>query len=122
MKCRGTFEEKSMKYFFIALGVIALIVITYFKGFAAGTRQSDEVVSPCLAESILAADNPDLRISHCRDQDWDGSTLLKDRLAEAASHPTEYGILCQAPELSLPMPLIQPAADKRLPHLEPVHK
>jgi hypothetical protein len=84
-----------MKYLFISLAVIVLVVIAFIKGISVGNTESAEMESPCAPESIAKANNPDARLSHCTDHDWDGTTLLKKRLREAANHSTEYGIVCQ---------------------------
>jgi len=53
----------------------------------------------CDPLSILAAENPDARWSHCHDRDWDGSTFLKDRLSEMNDKTDEYKTLCQSDQL-----------------------
>jgi len=61
--------------------------------------QPSDDESLCDPISILAAENPDARWSHCRDQDWDGSTFLKDRMAEMKEKPEQYGALCQSDDV-----------------------
>lgn len=82
-----------MKYLFIILAVVVLIFIAFRQGVSLGIAKNDPQASPCSPESVLKTENPDARFSHCKDQDWNGSTLLKDRLAEARNHPQEYEIL-----------------------------
>jgi hypothetical protein len=106
-----------MKYLFITLAVIVLIVIAFGKGVSVGADQDDLQASSCSPESILKAENPDARFSHCKDQDWNGSTFLQDRLAEARNHPQEYQILYTDNQVRFALVpyLVQPEVAEPLP-------
>ena len=84
-----------MKYFIGAVGAtIAILIIVVLSIRAVNRANSqDEAVSPCSAKAIVTAKNPDARFSHCHDRDWDGSTLLRDRLAESNVQWEQYYIL-----------------------------
>jgi hypothetical protein len=84
-----------MKYFIGAVGAtIAILIIVVLSIRAVNRANSqDEAVSPCSAKAIVTAKNPDARFSHCHDKDWDGSTLLRDRLAESNEQWEQYQIL-----------------------------
>jgi hypothetical protein len=94
-----------MKYIAIAFAAILAIGIAFGKGYSTRATEDDEVEASCSPESILAASNPDARWSHCHDKDWDGTTLLKDRLAEANEKPEQYQVVCQIPQTRYLMPL-----------------
>jgi hypothetical protein len=71
----------------------------------------------CEPEEIRDADNPDARLSHCEDQDWNGSTRLKDWLTELNANPREYELICSgvAQEVHDSLPEPQPAKPNKVP-------
>ena len=71
----------------------------------------------CRPAEIREADNPDARLSHCEDQDWNGSTRLKDWLTELNANPREYELICSGSEREIPYPLPgpQPAKPNKVP-------
>jgi len=89
-----------MKYLLTIIAALGLIAYAFIKGYSVRDHEDDgPAVSPSAPESILSARNPDARYSHCHDKDWDGSTLLRDRLAEAQDRPDVYAILFEGMEL-----------------------
>ncbi len=62
----------------------------------------------CRPAEIRQADNPDARLSHCEDQDWNGSTRLKDWLTELNANPQEYELICSGSEQQIHYPLLEP--------------
>jgi hypothetical protein len=95
-----------MKYLITIIAAIIFAGFAFVKGYSVGYHEADGIVYPCAPNSILTATNPDARYSHCRDKDWDGSTLLRDRLAEAQERPDVYAILLESNSIHrLAMPL-----------------
>ena len=82
-----------MKYFITVVAAISITSLIWLKGLQWLNQQEEVPVSPCSPQSIVSAENPDARFSHCRDKDWDGSTLLRDRLAESKEKLEQYQIL-----------------------------
>lgn len=119
------FLISTMKYVGISLAVILLIVVVFFKGWSDGAANHDavfELFSPCSDLSIRLAPNPDARFSHCNDMDWDGSTFLRDRLAEIKSHRVEYGIVCQDAQTQNLQPSPPPEIQDQLPKILQAHR
>jgi hypothetical protein len=71
----------------------------------------------CRPAEIREAENPDARLSHCEDQDWNGSTRLKDWLAELNNNPRERDLICSGTDRQVPYPYPepQPVQPKRAP-------
>jgi hypothetical protein len=88
-----------MKYLITIILALGFAGYAFVKGYSMRDHEDDGIDHPCAPDSILSAKNPDARYSHCRDEDWDGSTILRDRLAEAQARPDLYGILLESNEL-----------------------
>ncbi len=88
-----------MKYLLTIVVALGLAGYAFVKGYSVRDHEDDRIAYPCAPDSILSATNPDARYSHCRDKDWDGSTLLRDRLAEARTRPDVYAILFESNDL-----------------------
>ena len=71
----------------------------------------------CRPAEIREAENPDARLSHCEDRDWNGSSRLKDWLQELNANPREYALICSGsnPEMHYPAPEPQPIRPKKAP-------
>jgi hypothetical protein len=94
-----------MKYLITIIAALGLAGYAFVKGASINDGEHGQIMSPCAPQSIAAAKNPDARYSHCQDKDWDGSTLLRDRLTEAQAHPDLYGIILKSnhiPQLMIP--------------------
>lgn len=117
-----------MKYLITIIAALFFAGYAYLKGYSARDSEDDGIVLPCAAESIAAAKNPDARYSHCHDKDWDGSTFLRERLAEAQARPDLYGIILQSSDIprlivpgkmtteddpALPLPILKPSPAHR---------
>jgi hypothetical protein len=90
-----------MKYLITIIAAIIFTGFAFVKGYQAGYHEADGIVYPCTPDSIISATNPDARYSHCHDKNWDGSTLLRDRLAEAQARPDVYAILFESNHIPL---------------------
>lgn len=88
-----------MKYLITVILALGFAGYAFIKGYSVRDHEDDGIEHACAPDSILSAKNPDARYSHCRDEDWDGSTILRDRLAEAQARPDLYGILLESNEL-----------------------
>src|SRR5262249_53410895 len=112
-----------MKYLIAIIAALGLAAYAFVKGYSVRDHQDANIVSRCAPESIVAAKNPDARYSHCRDKDWDGSTLLRDRLAEAQARPDVYRIIFQGsdnPPLTAPLEMTtEDEPEPRPPILKP---
>src|SRR5262249_23991834 len=111
-----------MKYLIAIVAALGLAAYAFVTGYSVCDHQDANMVSRCAPESIVAAKNPDARYSHCRDKDWDGSTLIRDRLAEADARPDVYGIIFQGSDTPLTTPLEMTTEDElepRPPILKP---
>src|SRR5258708_16251548 len=94
-----------MKYLLTIVVALGLVGYAFVKGYSVRDHEDDRLAYPCAPDSILSATNPDARYSHCHDMDWDGSTLLRDRLAEAQERPDVYAIIFESNEVhSLAIP------------------
>ncbi len=71
----------------------------------------------CRPAQIREADNPDARLSHCQDQDWNGSTHLKDWLTELNANPRVYALICSGNDRQAlhPLPEPQPSTPNKVP-------
>jgi hypothetical protein len=69
----------------------------------------------CRPAEIREADNPDARLSHCEDLDWNGSTRLKDWLQELNANPRVYALICSGRQIHDPLPGPQPSTPSKVP-------
>jgi len=95
-----------MKHLLAIVAVIIFAGFAFVQGYSVRGQEDDRIAYSCAPDSILSATNPDARYSHCHDKDWDGSTLLLDRLAGAQARPDVYAILFESndiPRLAVPL-------------------